>query len=93
MNAGRKHVLPTFISPTIVVYIIGWLRDELHNRSINGRLKVGVNKKSRQFLRLAALFFLVALRATDCLVLATYTRRFVSLRGKLNICHTQASLP
>jgi hypothetical protein len=57
MNAGRKHVLSTFISPTIVVYITGWLRDELHNRSINGRLKVGVNKKRRQFLRLAALFF------------------------------------
>ena len=57
MNAGRKHVLSTFISPTIVVYITGWLRDELHNRSINGRLKVGANKKCMVRLVVAIINF------------------------------------
>ena len=57
MNAGRKHVLSTFISPTIVVYITGWLRDELHNRSINGRLKVGANKKKPPVFEVGGVVF------------------------------------
>lgn len=45
MNVGWKYVLFIFILLMIVVYIIGWLWDELYNRLINGRFKVGVNKK------------------------------------------------